>query len=102
MNKPITIDLECQFGKPTISGTGIVVYAVADRFVSGDSPEFLAEDWRISIEQIYDALRFTIATPAKKRRMSNIVQAGLVKMHGATWLLNQKTYKWRQVEESAA
>jgi uncharacterized protein (DUF433 family) len=55
--KVIVIDPRISFGRPIVSGTGVPVDVIVDRFYSGDSPEELAEDYRCDKIQILEAIR---------------------------------------------
>jgi uncharacterized protein (DUF433 family) len=45
------------FGKPVIAGTGVPTHIVAERFYAGESVEALAVDYRLSLEEIEEAVR---------------------------------------------
>ena len=44
------------FGKPVIAGTGVPTHIVAERFYAGESVEALAADYRLSLEEIEEAV----------------------------------------------
>ena len=54
------------FGKPTIAGTGIGTFVIADRYLAGDSPDAIAKDYGRSREEIDAAIRweFSCSRPA--------------------------------------
>ncbi len=54
------------FGNPTIAGTGIRTFVIADRYLAGDSPDVIAEDYGRSREEIDAAIRweFSCTRPA--------------------------------------
>ncbi|MEK6375880.1 MAG: DUF433 domain-containing protein [Acidobacteriota bacterium] len=55
---PIMVDPEICFGRPVIAGSGIPTDVIADRYLGGDAPRKMAEDYDLSEEQIAAALRF--------------------------------------------
>jgi uncharacterized protein (DUF433 family) len=56
--KHVLIDPRRSFGRPVIAGTGIPTSAVADRFFAGESPEHLAHDFRLTPDQVLEAVRY--------------------------------------------
>ena len=56
--KSIQIDPRIRFGQPTITGTGISVAAVQDRYAAGESPEDIATSYEISYARVKDALAY--------------------------------------------
>ncbi|MGH2408779.1 MAG: DUF433 domain-containing protein [Chloroflexota bacterium] len=54
----IIIDPRISFGRPTIEDTGIPTEAIADRWAAGEEVESLVDDFRLSREQVKDALWF--------------------------------------------
>lgn len=56
--KLVLIDPRRSFGRPVIVGTAIPTSAVADRFFAGDSPEHLAKDFRLTEDQVLEAIRY--------------------------------------------
>lgn len=64
--RAIEIRAEVCGGMPTVSGTGVRVDAISDRFAAGDSIAHLAEDYTLSVEQVEEAIRFAL-TCAKRR-----------------------------------
>jgi uncharacterized protein (DUF433 family) len=56
--KLVLIDPRRSFGRPVIVGTTIPTSAVADRFFAGDSPEHLAKDFRLTEDQVLEAIRY--------------------------------------------
>jgi uncharacterized protein (DUF433 family) len=46
------------FGRPTVEDTGIPTEAIADRWLAGEAVESLADDFKLSREQVKDALWF--------------------------------------------
>ncbi len=55
--KNIVIDPRRGFGQPVIAGTGIQARIVTERHRAGESISALAEDYRLNVEQIEDAIR---------------------------------------------
>ena len=56
--KHILIDPKRAFGRPIVSGTGISTSIIVERFRAGDSIAHLAEDYRLTPEQVETALRW--------------------------------------------
>jgi uncharacterized protein (DUF433 family) len=56
--KHVLIDPRRSFGRPVIAGTGVPTSAVADRFFAGESPEHLAVDFRLTEDQVLEAVRY--------------------------------------------
>jgi len=54
----IIIDPRVSFGRPTIEDTGVPTEAIADRWTAGEDVESLVDDFRLSREQVKDALWF--------------------------------------------
>jgi uncharacterized protein (DUF433 family) len=55
--RTIVIDPRRGFGQPSIAGTGIEARIVAGRYRAGESILVLAEDYRVGLEQVEDAIR---------------------------------------------
>jgi len=55
---PIAVDPEVCFGRPVVAGTAIPTDVIADRYLGGDSVKKMAEDYDLSEEHIWAALRF--------------------------------------------
>lgn len=64
--RSIEIRTGCSGGLPAVFGTGIRVDALADRFRAGDSVEALAEDFRITVGQVEEALRFALLCAGRR------------------------------------
>ena len=56
--EPIIIDPRMSFGRPTVVGTGIPTTVLYHRYHAGDSKEFLADDFRLSPEQVDAGIAF--------------------------------------------
>ncbi len=55
--KIIVIDPRFSFGRPVIVGSGIPTRAVFERYLAGESPDHLADDFRRAREEIDEAIR---------------------------------------------
>jgi uncharacterized protein (DUF433 family) len=58
--RSIVIDPSVAFGKPALSGTGIKTEVVVDRFLAGDEPKAIAEDYGRSLQEIDEAIRWEL------------------------------------------
>lgn len=56
--RPIVIDPRMSFGRPTVAGTGIPTTVLYHRYHAGDSKAFLADDFRLSVEQVDAGIAF--------------------------------------------
>ncbi len=56
--KTIRIDPRIRFGQPTITGTGVSVAAVQDRFKAGESSQDIANSYGISHVGVADAIAY--------------------------------------------
>ncbi len=54
----ITVDSEVRFGKPVIEGTRVPVSVVVGAVAAGDTPEEVAREYGISIEDVRAALSY--------------------------------------------
>ena len=54
--KPIVIDPRISFGRPTVAGSGVSTAALVDRVDAGEDLHTLADDYRLSIGQVEDAV----------------------------------------------
>jgi len=54
----VTVDPKVMSGKPVIRGTRITVDLILELLVSGMTPEEIAEDYKISVEDIRAALLY--------------------------------------------
>lgn len=54
----VVIDALVSFGRPVVAGTGIRTSVILDRFLAGDAPEQLAEDYGRSRAEIDEAIRW--------------------------------------------
>lgn len=53
----IVVDPMVSFGRPIIDGSGVPTSAVYERYMAGDDPENLAQDYRRTLPEIYEAIR---------------------------------------------
>ena len=54
----IVIDPRVSFGRPILTSAAIPTEIIADRFLAGDSPKEMAEDYRVEEKEIEEAIRF--------------------------------------------
>ena len=54
--KPIVIDPQISFGRPSVAGSGVSTAALVDRYDAGETVGALARDYRLEISQIEDAV----------------------------------------------
>jgi uncharacterized protein (DUF433 family) len=54
--RPIVIDPQVAFGRPIIARNGVSTLAIADRVDAGESPEDLARDYGLEIDEIEQAV----------------------------------------------
>lgn len=57
-NRTIVIDPRISFGRPTVAGSGISTAALVDRYDAGEDIQTLAEDYRLDVAQIEDAVLY--------------------------------------------
>jgi uncharacterized protein (DUF433 family) len=59
-NQPhfVVIDPKLAFGRPILANAGVTTSVIQDRFLAGDSPREMAEDYRVDEADIWEALRF--------------------------------------------
>jgi len=53
----ITIDPQRGFGLPIIARRGIRVDVIAERYRAGDSPEFIAQDFELTLDEVWAAIQ---------------------------------------------
>lgn len=58
IGRPIVIDPNVGFGQPTITGSGVSTYVIAERIDAGETVDDLAADYGITPEQIHAAIIF--------------------------------------------
>ena len=54
----VVIDPKLAFGRPILANAGVTTAVIQDRFLAGDSPREMAEDYRVDEANIWEALRF--------------------------------------------
>ena len=58
--KLVAIDPAVKFGRPVIAGTGVRTGSIAKFVKAGESIQELAEDYRVSLGQIEEAIRYEL------------------------------------------
>ncbi|MEM6430815.1 MAG: DUF433 domain-containing protein [Deinococcota bacterium] len=56
--RPIMIDPNVGFGQPTVVGSGVNTYVIAERIDAGETVDELTEDYGITVAQVHAALAF--------------------------------------------
>lgn len=56
----VVIDPEISFGRPTITGKGVSVAILVDRFSAGESMADLAGDYDLTMQELEEAIRYGI------------------------------------------
>ena len=59
--KLVVIDPAVKFGRPVVAGTGVTTSAISKFVKAGDSLLELAEDYRVGLAQIEEAVRYELA-----------------------------------------
>lgn len=54
----VVVDPTLAFGRPVLAHAGVTTAVIHDRFLAGDSPREMAEDYRVDEPDIWEALRF--------------------------------------------
>ncbi len=54
----VVVDPRLAFGRPVLANAGVTTAVISDRFLAGDSPVEMAEDYRVDERDIWEALRF--------------------------------------------
>lgn len=60
-NKCVVVNPENQFGQPIIDGTNILTETIYNLSKGGDSPEFIAKLYDITVNQVEDAIEYAKA-----------------------------------------
>ncbi len=60
----VVINPFVSFGKPVITGTGIQTSIIAERYKAGDSIDILSSDYKCSLLQVEDAIRYEFSHAA--------------------------------------
>lgn len=62
--RSVVIDARLAFGRPVLSGTRIPTAIIAQRLVTGETPDEIAEDYDRKVSEILDAIRWELAPAA--------------------------------------
>jgi uncharacterized protein (DUF433 family) len=54
----VVVDPKLAFGRPVLVKAGVTTSVIQDRFLAGDSPREMAEDYCVDEPDIWEALRF--------------------------------------------
>jgi uncharacterized protein (DUF433 family) len=54
----VVVDPNLAFGRPVLANAGVTTAVIQDRFLAGDSPSEMAEDYRVDEPEIWEAIRF--------------------------------------------
>jgi len=54
----VVIDPTLAFGRPVLANAGVTTAVIQDRFLAGDSPKEMADDYQVDESDIWEALRF--------------------------------------------
>ena len=54
----VVVDPNLAFGRPVLANAGVTTAVIQDRFLAGDSPSEMAEDYRVDEHDIWEAIRF--------------------------------------------
>jgi uncharacterized protein (DUF433 family) len=57
-SRVVAVDPTLSFGRPILLGAGVKTHVILSRFAAGDSIHEMAEDYRVTTEDIEEALRF--------------------------------------------
>lgn len=56
--KPISIDAHVAFGRPILVDKGVTTSAIAERIDAGETPEELAQDYDLTVNQVEEAVLY--------------------------------------------
>jgi uncharacterized protein (DUF433 family) len=62
--KSVVIDARLAFGRPVLAGTRIPTAVIAQRLITGETPEEIAKDYNRKVGEILDAIRWELAPAA--------------------------------------
>lgn len=62
--RSVVIDPRLAFGRPVLAGTRIPTNVIAQRLVTGENPEEIAEDYDRNVSEILEAIRWELAPAA--------------------------------------
>jgi uncharacterized protein (DUF433 family) len=54
----VVVDPTLSFGRPVLANAGVTTAVIQDRFLAGDAPSEMAEDYRVDEPDIWEAIRF--------------------------------------------
>ena len=54
----VVVDPRLAFGRPVLASAGVTTSVIQDRFLAGDSPREMADDYSVDEPDIWEALRF--------------------------------------------
>jgi uncharacterized protein (DUF433 family) len=54
----VVVDPKLGFGRPVLARAGVTTEVIQDRFLAGDSPREMAQDYAVDESDIWEALRF--------------------------------------------
>ena len=54
----MVVDPQRSFGRPVVIGAYVRTGVIKDRFLAGDSMAEMADDYRVSVAEIEEAIRF--------------------------------------------
>ncbi len=57
----VVVDPRISFGRPVIAGTSVRTDVIASRLKAGEFVQDLAEDYRVEVDQIEEAIRYALA-----------------------------------------
>ncbi|MCI4430438.1 MAG: DUF433 domain-containing protein [Burkholderiales bacterium] len=56
--RSVVVDPKLGFGRPVLARAGVTTEVIQDRFLAGDSPREMAQDYAVDESDIWEALRF--------------------------------------------
>jgi len=56
--RSVVVDPTLAFGRPVLANAGVTTAVIQDRFLAGDSPSEMAQDYRVDEPDIWEAIRF--------------------------------------------
>ncbi len=56
--RSVVVDPKLSFGRPVLARAGVATAVIQDRFLAGDSPHEMAQDYGVDEPEIWEALRF--------------------------------------------
>ena len=58
LTRTVVVDPMLAFGRPILANAGVTTAVIQDRFLAGDSPREMADDFGVDESDIWEALRF--------------------------------------------